>query len=173
MRPGMEAVMFDQYTLVVVDMQPFYTTDAATIKNVAREVSLARERNNHIIFLTVPYLSPLQEAPFKPTYPEILAEVEGYPSDLWQTAEKIFQDGSRIVFNTCAWKHFPINHLRVCGVNTDLCVLDTVKGLLKANDPALETIEVVKNACNSNNPETDNVTVWEQFPTDPRLTLID
>jgi nicotinamidase-related amidase len=169
----MEAVMFDQYTLVVVDMQPFYTTDAATISNVAREVSRAREQNNHIIFLTVPYLSPLQEAPFKPTYPEILEEVKDYPHDHWHEAEKLFQDGSPIVFNTCDWKHFPTNRFRVCGVNTDLCVLDTVKGLLKANDPALEAVEVVKHACNTNNTEINNVTVWEQFPADRRLTLID
>jgi nicotinamidase-related amidase len=163
--------MFNQYTLVVVDMQPFYTTDTATISSVAREVSLARQRNNHVIFLTVPYLSPLQDKPFKPTYPEILDQVEGYQQDHWQESEKLFQDGSRNVLNACAWKHFPSNRFRVCGVNTDLCVLDTVKGLLAY--PTVEAIEVVKDACHTTNEETDNIKVWKLFPANPRLSLIE
>lgn len=165
--------MFKKYTLVVVDMQPFYTTNTATINNVAREVRLARKRGNHIIFLWVPYLSPMQDEPFRPTYPEILKEVEGYDRDKWQQVEKFSQDGSRNVLSFCDRKGFPTKRFRVCGVNTDMCLLDTVTGLLKSSNPAVKAVAVVKNACHTTSPKTNNDRAWELFPVDPRLTLIE
>ncbi|MDQ5936234.1 MAG: hypothetical protein QG574_3570, partial [Cyanobacteriota bacterium erpe_2018_sw_21hr_WHONDRS-SW48-000092_B_bin.40] len=54
----------------------------------------------------------------------------------------------------------------------DMCVLDTVKGLLAAT-PRIEAIEVVKDACRTSNSKTDNTKVWQLFPTDPRLSIIE
>lgn len=163
----------DEYTLVVIDMQPLFTADSNTISNVVREVMLARQRQNRIIFLWIPYFSVFQSEMFAGTYPAILKAVQGYDQAHWNETTKLIQDGSREVLQTCARKDFPSKRFRLCGVNTDMCVLDTVKGLLAVNAPRIEAIEVVKDACRTSNSKTDNTKVWQLFPTDPRLTIIE
>lgn len=161
----------DEYTLVVVDMQPLYTADSTTISNVTREVRLARQRQNKIIFLWIPYFSAFQAELFAGTYPAILKAVHGYDPNNWSETAKLIQDGSREVFQTCAKKHIQSKRFRLCGVNTDMCVLDTVNGLLA--NPTVEAIAVVKDACRTTNSKTDNTKVWQLFPLDARLTLIE
>jgi nicotinamidase-related amidase len=163
----------DEYTLVVIDMQPLFTADNITISNVAREVRLARQRQNKIIFLWIPYFSAFQADLFAGTYPSILKAVQGYERAHWNETTKLIQDGSREILQTCARKDFPSKRFRLCGVNTDMCVLDTVKGLLAVNTPRIEAIEVVKDACRTSNSKTDNTKVWQLFPLDPRLSIIE
>ena len=161
----------DEYTLVVIDMQPLYTTDNIAISNVTREVRLARQRQNKIIFLWIPYFNVFQDELFAATYPAILKAVQGYDQNNWNEVTKLIRDGSREVFQTCAKKHFPNTRFRVCGVNTDMCVLDTVEGLLAI--PTVAAVEVVKDACRTTNSKTDNTKVWQLFPSDARLSLIE
>lgn len=161
----------DEYTLVVIDMQPLFTADSTTINNVTREVKLARQRQNNIIFLWIPYFSAFQADLFAGTYPAILKAVQGYDPNNWKETTKLIQDGSREVLQTCAKKHFQSKRFRLCGVNTDMCVLDTVKGLLAT--PTVEAIEVVKDACRTTNSKTDNTKVWQLFPSDQRLSLVE
>lgn len=161
----------DEYTLVVVDMQPLYTADSTTINNVAREVRLARQRQNKIIFLWIPYFSAFQAELFAGTYPAILNAVHGYDHNNWNETTKLIQDGSHEVIQTCTKKHFQSKRFRLCGVNTDMCVLDTVKGLLTI--PTVEAVAVVKDACRTTNSKTDNTKVWQLFPLDARLSFVE
>lgn len=156
-----------EYTLVVVDMQPFYTKDASTIANVLREVEAARQGNCNIIFLWVPYLSPLQEAAFEPTHRAILDVVKDYDKAHWAEVSKLSADGAYQVLNACRYHGFASKRFRVCGVNTDLCVLDTVNGLLERCDAI---VEVVKDACNTTSKDRD--TAWQKFPVNPRLVFV-
>lgn len=156
----------DDYILVVVDMQPHFTSNPRTIKAVKEEVAAARRLGLPIILLEIPYHRPEPDKPYPRTYKSILRLVEGY--DRAHVLHKLGEDGSRQVLRKCAAMGYETTRFRACGVKTDLCLLETVKGLLRRSEAS---VEVVKGAC-------DTVAefrrfCWAKFPVGKRLRLLE
>jgi len=145
-------------TLVIVDMQPVFqaSRDPNTIIAVTHEIFMARQ-NNHAIIIVEYARSGKTHAGFN----ELL---KGYPHKA--RVSKHDDDGSKEIVRALCRRNFPMNTLRVCGVNTDCCVYETVTGLIKKLSKT--KIEVVKKACNS---VTDNFD-WRTYYRHPNLRLV-
>lgn len=126
------------YTLVVVDMQSsFEAANSRRVReNCKREIERAMEARAAIIF--VEYVGQ------GPTIPSLVKLTDDY--------ERVFitrkndDDGSREVRKVIQDNNLPAKRLKVCGVNTDCCVLETVSGLCNRMKAAME---VIADACNS------------------------
>lgn len=157
----------NDYILVVVDMQPFFTRNRKLIARIKQEVLTARQRNLPIVFLEIPHHEPEPEKPYPPTYKSILKLVEGY--DRAHVVTKFGEDGSQKVLRVCRENGYPVDvRFRVCGVNTDLCVRKTVKGLLGRSQAI---IDVPRSACDTI-PKMRKF-CWAKFPISPRVRLLD
>lgn len=137
-------------TLVVVDMQPCFeaSNDPNTIIAVTNEIMVAKQNNDAIIM--VEYDSSGRshcgfDAILKDYY---------YKSKITKKND----DGSKEIIRALKRRKFPARILRVCGVNTDCCVFDTVLGLL--NGLKNTKIELVKKACNTD----DSSFSWKNSP---------
>lgn len=131
------------YTLVVVDMQPMFSasSDPATLRAVEAEVQRAVAGGFPVVIL--------EYALCGNTYPSLLQFLDGYP----KLVIKIKHDdcGSREVTEACREHNWGMQVFRICGVNTDCCVHDTVEGLVFAVPGTI--VEVVREACNSERPK--------------------
>ena len=127
------------YTLCVIDMQA--TFEAANNKrvreNCKEEIIQAIESNCPIIF--VEYIGQ------GPTIPSLVKLTDDY--DRVFITRKSEDNGSREVHRTIKDNKLPARRIRVCGVNTDCCVLETVCGLNRSMKKT--TIEISPKACNS------------------------
>jgi nicotinamidase-related amidase len=145
-------------TLVIVDMQPIFeaSRNPNTVIAVAHEIIVARQNNHPVIFL--------EYAKSGSTYDGFGSLLKNYPHK--SRIKKNDDDGSKEVIRALNRRNFPMQILRICGVNTDCCVHSTITGLLRHLDDV--KIEVVKNACNS---ETKNFN-WSYYYKHPNLRLI-
>lgn len=134
-------------TLVVVDMQPaFEACNAATIAAVEEEVKAAMDAGHDIVVLQLPaFHNYLMVIPIEPTLESIRNLIAGYPRAVIKNKYKT--SGAEEVIQVCQWKGFAQKRFRVCGVNTDMCVYETVLDLACMFEA--ERIEVVKKACNT------------------------
>lgn len=126
-----------RYSLVCVDVQPLYT--AARRKNVlenCRRLFLQAVKDNAAIII-------VEYDGAGSTNKNLLSIANGYGNS--HTVIKEDDDGSREVYDVLVDNKLPKNLLKVCGVNTDMCVHATVKGLSKRL-PASE-IHVIADAC--------------------------
>jgi nicotinamidase-related amidase len=127
------------YTLVVVDMQSSF--EAANSKrvreNVKREIQRAMDNKAAIVF--VEYVGQ------GPTIPSLVKPTDDY--DRVFIVRKNDDDGSKEVSKVIRDNNLPGKRVKVCGVNTDCCVLETVNGLCSRLRSA--SFEVVGDACNS------------------------
>ncbi|MBX9691318.1 MAG: isochorismatase family protein [Cyanobacteria bacterium] len=154
------------YTLVIVDMQPCFSAanDRATLQAIKKEIRRAKELGMPIVALEIDCFSPLQER-LPRTHKRLLELLVGYPR--YRMEEKRFNDGS----NAVLWALEVLGcdeegrNLRVCGVNTDACVLDTVLGLAKRLPKS--RINVLKDACNT----SGNKNCWARF-TPPNVFVV-
>jgi len=144
-------------TLVIVDMQPVFmaSRNPETLIAVANEIITAKT-NNHAVIL-VEYNSSGK------TYSGFQALLKNYPHKSKIT--KKGDDGSKEVIRALNRRNFPMQTLRVCGVNTDCCVYSTVYGLLGVLSKT--RIEIVKKACNSVTIDLN----WNDFK-HPNLRLV-
>ncbi len=135
------------YTLVVVDMQTGFEAahEPTTLACVKREINSAFQNNNPIIFLEVPYFSPLDETGLGHTLRELTQPVINYNKA--KVVEKMYSDGSWFVLDACQRNNFDPSHIRICGVNSDVCVFFTAIGLAASKEVGL--IEVITDACNT------------------------
>lgn len=152
-------------TLVVVDMQPFFSisVDWRTVQAVKSLVDRMIEVKAAIVLLE---LGPnLFDNPKLRTHPYIMRPLFGPPPyESYSVVTKFTEDGSQEVIQECRAKGFGMDYLMVCGVKTHVCVKQTVFGLsVKLPD---SRIEVVKDACNSdcrfdwgNMPDAGNITL--------------
>lgn len=154
-----------EYTLVVVDMQPDFpaSNDPKTLSAVEREVRKAIKRGFGVVVLEVPYFSPLDEEGLKPTHRSILKLLDGYSR--YRVTQKRWSDGSCQVVRMCEDYKFANKRFRVCGVNTDACVLETVLGLAQRLPES--KIKVIKDACNT----AFNQNCWDKFLVAPNVKL--
>jgi nicotinamidase-related amidase len=79
------------------------------------------------------------------THKAILNLLKGYES--FSKVHKNHDDGAIEVARGIQRNNFPYSHLRICGVNTDCCVLATVMGMVKLEIFKNSKIEMVKSAC--------------------------
>lgn len=152
------------YTLVVIDMQEIFksATHINPLVGVTREVMIAKTKKYPILYVE------FDEAR---TLSQLTNLVKKYSK--YAKVMKRFCDGSSDIIRALRRKNFPNNKLRICGVNSDACVLDTVKGLLKKLPDS--KIEVVTNACASskaNKISGDDSYEWDDFVTHPNLLLV-
>lgn len=133
------------YSLVVVDMQPQFQTSQKpeTLTHVKSLLEKAIQDKAAIIFL--------EFEGWGPTNSMLKATVEGYNNVHFQSKDQ--NDGSNEVVKLIEDNDLSHELIRVCGVNTNYCVRETVVGLLdKFNDCPVKTnikkIEVSKNGTN-------------------------
>ena len=157
--------MYD-YILVVVDMQPNFVVNPRTIAAVKREVETARRKDLPIIVLEIPYHRLEPDKPYPRTYKSIMKLLAGY--DKAHVVHKLTEGGSVKLLRKCEAMGYQTSLYRVCGVKTDLCVLQTVKGLLKRTKAS---IEVVKGACDT--IKRYRRFCWVKYPVGKRLRLVD
>lgn len=149
-------------TLIVVDMQPSFTAanEPSTIVGVTREILEAKRRKFGIVFLEY---KPIDE--IGRTHEGFSSLVKGYRHKARVTKDD--NDGSLEVVKVLRRRGFSNRTLRVCGVNVDCCVFDTVNGLLHRLEKV--QIQVVKDACGS---EWSKDFDWRTFMKHPRITLV-
>jgi len=145
-------------TLVIVDMQPVFkaSKDPNTIIAVTHEIFMAKQ-NNHAIII-------VEYARSGRTHTGFDDLLKGYPHKA--RIRKRDDDGSKEIVRALCRRNFPMQTLRVCGVNTDCCVYETVTGLIKKLSKT--QVEVVKNACNSVTKNFD----WRTYYRHPNLRLV-
>jgi len=155
----------NEYTLVIVDMQPCFSAanDPQTLDAIAAEILKAKERRMPIVTLEIDCFSPMQDERNPRTHKRLRKLLEGY--SLHRMEEKRFNDGSWAVLYALDRFDVEPRCFRVCGVNTDACILDTVLGLAKKLPKG--RIFVVKDACNSSH----NRDCWDKF-TPPNVFVV-
>lgn len=148
--------------LVVMDMQPGFTAaqDAITKWFVKQEVTRAREEGRPIVIVEY---DPHEMGE---TFDDIRALVEGY--ELAVIITKGDDDGSAEILHICEKKGFPIASFRMCGVNSDACLLESIQGL--ADKLPECSITVVQDACNCLTGKTNDVW-YEDYPAIKQVTV--
>ena len=124
--------------LVVIDMQEDFTASSnkRAIKEIKRQIGLAKKREGPIVFM--------EYKGYGKTITELMDFALTEYDEVYQF-EKYDDDGSKEIVEGLS--EYGVSHkkLRICGVNTDCCVLDTVIGLSKLH-PKIH-IEVIKKGC--------------------------
>jgi nicotinamidase-related amidase len=147
-------------TRVIIDMQAAFaaSSNPNCVIAVAREMIQAMREKAPI--LIVEYKGS------GPTHQGFLDLVKDYPYAA--RIRKESDGGAREVIRAMKRRGFNTKYLRICGVNTDCCVEETVRGL--AQNPLLEKskIELVKSACNT----TSNKYDWRRFVQRPNISLV-
>jgi hypothetical protein len=190
-----------KYTLVVVDMQPFFedANDERTIANVEREIRRAIDRGCDILFTEIPYFSPMDEEGLKPTHRRLRDLVNGY-KQAYTINKMMFPrgpyEGARCVLNGCDYRGFNRKRFRICGVCTGGwhrnkdgsiqvdertgeqcltgCVFDITVGLTRLAPEA--RIKVVQDACRDTRPMGDNgnrwIVNWDDYRSLPNVKVV-
>lgn len=133
------------YTLVVVDMQPAFRSsqNQATIDRCNELIQQAIKDEAPIVFL--------EFEGYEQTDSRLLAAVEGYNHAHFKS--KYENDGSFQVKETIELHQYPHETIRVCGVNTNYCVRETVLGLVEMKEDKrinFKKIEVSMSGTNCN-----------------------
>ena len=124
--------------LVVIDIQPDFDTAAKVIQPCQAAIRAA-EKNNEVITI-VEYRNHGW------TFPELTNLLYGYERHF--PVLKSQDGGGFEVYNSFLRKKLPHPRvIKVCGVNTNACVLETVRGLSKLFYKS--SIRVLSRACNS------------------------
>ncbi len=184
--------MSKRYTLVVVDVQPFFTNDQETLKHVAEEIERARDRNCDIVFVEIPYFSPMDEEGLAPTHSRLTALAKNY-SRCKTVYKPMFQQSTtqsaKCLISACLQFGFETRRFRVCGVNTggwlrtadgDIqkdeneqelkhtgCVFNMVLGLSKLAPQA--RVKVIEAACKEERGFPVN---WDDYPALPSVRVL-
>lgn len=154
----------DDPVLVVIDMQPDEFPAArneATITNVEREILNAVSNGWGIVIVE---FDPDETGR---TSPRLMKLVENYSRVF--VVSKSADDGSEEIFEAIIDNGLWPENLRVCGCNSDACILETVQ-----NYPLLVPschIQVVKRACNCLTGATNDVWI-EDFPEIPNVEVV-
>ena len=131
-------------TLVIIDMQPDFSAsnDPKTIRHVLRQINIAKRHGWGIIIVEYKGHTPSHDC--------ITDAVADYVR--LTTTKKSIDNGCRVVLNAAAKHGYERSLFRVCGVNINACVRETVYSLAKK-----AVVEVMKHACNGTVPH------WESY----------
>lgn len=119
-------------------MQPYFKAakEKWVVAGVINQIRLAKQRSAGIV--VVEYKGCGR------THPKILNALKGYQRVV--NAKKEQDDGTLAILNAIKRNFFSEDRIRVCGVNTSCCVMDTIEGLSLVF-PNSE-IQVVADSCN-------------------------
>ena len=124
------------YVLCIIDMQPVgFSNSNLIVENV---LELVREAIVNKAFIVIAQFNRCGE-----THIKITNEIEKYPYKeyIWHNKN----DKSKPIQEALKNLNIFVREIKVCGVNTEYCVKDTVHGLTKKiNIP----IKVIEKACN-------------------------
>lgn len=156
------AVRIPGTVLVVIDMQPGYPAAQDTLTQWSVKQEILRHREQNLPILLVEFDAHEMGEIF-----DCLKEaIKGY--DCAKIISKRGDDGSDEILQACLRLGFSTDSLRICGVNSDACVLETVQGLV-AKHPTCR-ITVPQDACNCLTGRSNDV--WtEDFPAMPQVTV--
>jgi nicotinamidase-related amidase len=126
------------YTLLCIDLQPRFNIHhhSRVVNNVEREIRQAIQDDAYIVLVEYQGCGPTVDQ---------LANVAKLHSKVYRV-EKSSDDGSIEVMEAIK-KHGLPQQLKVCGVNTNVCVYFTIYSIRKNLPDA--SIEVVADACDS------------------------
>lgn len=156
------AVRFPGTVLVVVDMQPGYPAalDGLTQWFVKQEIMRHLEQNLPIL------LVEFDAHEMGETFDGIKSLIDGYSRG--RIISKRGDDGSTEILKACLQFGFSPDSFRICGVNSDACVLETVQGLV-AKYPTCR-ITVPQDACNCLTGKSNDV--WSvDYPAIAQVTV--
>jgi len=128
-----------KYTLVIIDMQPYFgaaRNNRKLINRIKKEIEQAKKINNHIMFVKFQECGEITRS--------LWNAARNYPHK--SVVCKMHQDGGHVLFGALSSLSLQKTPLRVCGVNTNQCVEDTVKTIAKYYPQNLR-IEVIANGC--------------------------
>ena len=126
------------YNLLIIDTQPIFPASKKIIFKTLEEIYVANSDGMQIVFLE--YWANNFGKDQETTSLLLKAAINK------SIIKKYTQDGSKEVVNYFFKLFGYVPELRVCGVNTDQCVFDTVKGISKKTS---NKIAVVSKACHS------------------------
>jgi hypothetical protein len=147
--------------LVINDMQPQFkaTNNSDLLASVAAEIKQTIAAGGAIV--VVEY-DPLFEGKTHQCLLDLLADYEHVAfatKHLDRVQQRLMRgesnlphnadDGSEQIIDVCLDHQFSLEHFRFCGVNTDICVLKTVRGLRQKIDDC--KLELALAACASEN----------------------
>lgn len=130
------------YSLIVVDMQPQFSSsqNEVTLNRVEELVKKAVEDNAGIVFL--------EFYGYGKTNSRLLNIVKGYENS--HICIKKENNGAKQVHESIIHYNLPYHTFKVCGVNTNYCVRQTVEGLVEEYPHITRKIEVSMNGTNCN-----------------------
>ena len=139
---------------VSIYLQPGFAA-APLVAHVARQELLRAKKHNYGVIL-------LQYEKHGPTLMQITSGIKHHKvTPVWKNSD----DGSIEILDTAFAEGYNVDVIRICGVNTDLCVLQTVLGLRKFSPES--KILIRKDGCYS---YADNS--FKQFKNLSQVTLI-
>ena len=132
-----------RYTLMVVDMQVGFPAVHKIASKVKKEIKIAKQLRNPIIFFEV------NKKHNGETLPSLWRAVKDYSHVCWLHKDR--DDGSDVAFRHFETApQFKTGHYLVCGVNTEYCVLKTAQGMAKRLRPdSSDKVVVLSGCCNS------------------------
>jgi len=133
------------YILTIIDLQSFFvkfnTKKFKNIKqNIIREIKIAK-RNSYPIFV-VEFSGWWSDDGQINTLPSIMRPIKNYENTF--IINKYKDDGSEKIDNI-ANKYIHTKNIRILGVNTDACILKTVRGLSQK----YYNVQVIADSCAS------------------------
>jgi len=125
------------YVLCIIDMQPQGFRNCNLI--IVPVLQLVRQAIVDNAFIVIAHFKGCGE-----THPQIIQELQHYlnKANVWHNKN----DKSKPIQTELLCRQIFVRELRVCGVNTEYCVKDTVHGLAKKYHQV--QIKVVESACN-------------------------
>jgi nicotinamidase-related amidase len=126
--------------LLIIDMQKGFTATSYVAAEVATEVRKARRRREPIILVEC---NERPEVDWGPTVVEVKKALRGYDQQVLVTKRAC--DGSREVIAAIENTGFNHDIIRVCGVETNICIQKTVDGL--AAHYKTSRIKLIARAC--------------------------
>jgi len=149
----------EKRVLVIIDMQKDFQAALGSeiIKEILKQINISKGQNLPIVFV------------------RYQGEGEIVPCLLKRAKKRMVFfitkddcDGSREIISLLKKKKIKSRKLRICGVNTDECVQETVKGLLD-REPSID-LEVVKKGCASFFGTGEDL--WKNYPKKENLKII-
>lgn len=158
------ASIFEDGTLVVVDMQSFFVNGCLNpylVANVCLEVLVALLKGWAIVLLEC---EPWRNGETITPIARLLSGSSGYAR--MRRMSKDGEDGSEEVIEACRESDFSLTNFRVVGVYSDCCVEQTAVSLVEKLEGAF--VRVVKRACST---DFEEKTGWEVFRKRARLKV--
>lgn len=120
--------------LLVIDMQDFFGTSKKVIEPVLAHIEAARKNQEPVVFVEYESCGRTNE--------RLLAAADGYENQ--HVVEKRHDDGGKEIVEYLAQYELEPEEIKVCGVNTNACVIGTVGGILRNSN---FKIKVLSDAC--------------------------